>query len=507
MSCVLFGVSSPLEFSASFFESEKRAASPGMLVFLKKKNKHPDCRGENWGSPHPVFGGSSHGHSALANAPVPAALMSCRSPAAPSIRASRRSGPSTSASSASTAPRPAPSGCSPTSTATSSCRPPSSSTPGRASQPPSVRAIREAVARARPRGTSSSPSSAPGDTTAPSSAPSPPPASRPASSIPSTTKQFRQPADPGNKTDDTDLAAIHRAAVNGFALLEPASTKPGTTLRLARPAIAATWSARPRALRCQIREHLDAAHARLRRLLRRPLGQRASPGICPATSARPPTCSRPASPAWPGASDDAGVRFHRRDPGRRSSPGPAGRAARSRRRRIHRRIALALDDDRLAKKPGNHGAGARAWPPPLARTPYVLLLSLPRHQRRLGRRLRRRDGADRALRQRPRHHRPRRPVPVALPERSPSIAPTARWSAAATAALRAAIMCIADNLIKCNHHFHVLARLARAGRQGPAAHPRQGRRALLPHRLPDGRRPAGVPPSRACKGGTTSWPS
>lgn len=37
---------------------------------------------------------------------------------------------------------------------------------------------------------------------------------------PFATKQFRQPADPGNKTDDTDLSAIHRAAVNGFALLE-----------------------------------------------------------------------------------------------------------------------------------------------------------------------------------------------------------------------------------------------------------------------------------------------
>ncbi len=37
---------------------------------------------------------------------------------------------------------------------------------------------------------------------------------------PFATKQFRQPADPGNKTDDTDLAAIHRAAVNGFGLIE-----------------------------------------------------------------------------------------------------------------------------------------------------------------------------------------------------------------------------------------------------------------------------------------------
>jgi transposase len=37
---------------------------------------------------------------------------------------------------------------------------------------------------------------------------------------PYTTKQYRLPADPGNKTDDTDLSAIHRAAVNGFGLSE-----------------------------------------------------------------------------------------------------------------------------------------------------------------------------------------------------------------------------------------------------------------------------------------------
>jgi transposase len=38
---------------------------------------------------------------------------------------------------------------------------------------------------------------------------------------PLTTKQFRLPADPGNKTDDTDLAAIVRAVTQGFGLLEP----------------------------------------------------------------------------------------------------------------------------------------------------------------------------------------------------------------------------------------------------------------------------------------------
>jgi transposase len=39
---------------------------------------------------------------------------------------------------------------------------------------------------------------------------------------PFASKQFRQPADADNKTDDTDLAGIFRAAVNGFGLLQPA---------------------------------------------------------------------------------------------------------------------------------------------------------------------------------------------------------------------------------------------------------------------------------------------
>ena len=75
---------------------------------------------------------------------------------------------------------------------------------------------------------------------------------------PFATKQFRQPADPGNKTDDTDLAAIHRAAVNGFALVEPALDETWTTLQLLsrhrRDLVVKTTI-----LSCQIREHLDAA--------------------------------------------------------------------------------------------------------------------------------------------------------------------------------------------------------------------------------------------------------
>ncbi len=49
---------------------------------------------------------------------------------------------------------------------------------------------------------------------------------------PLTSKQYRLPADPGNKTDDNDLAAIQRAAVNGFGLIEPALDETHAQLRL-----------------------------------------------------------------------------------------------------------------------------------------------------------------------------------------------------------------------------------------------------------------------------------
>jgi len=46
------------------------------------------------------------------------------------------------------------------------------------------------------------------------------------------TKQYRQPVDPGNKTDDTDLMALYRATVTGCALLEATRDAAWTTLQL-----------------------------------------------------------------------------------------------------------------------------------------------------------------------------------------------------------------------------------------------------------------------------------
>jgi transposase len=73
---------------------------------------------------------------------------------------------------------------------------------------------------------------------------------------PYATKQYRQPANPGNKTDDTDLSAIFRAAAAGFSLSEPATDPLYRQLQLlARHRRDLVRKAG--ALRCQIREHIQ----------------------------------------------------------------------------------------------------------------------------------------------------------------------------------------------------------------------------------------------------------
>src|SRR5215472_14662427 len=75
---------------------------------------------------------------------------------------------------------------------------------------------------------------------------------------PFVTKQYRQPVDPGYKTDDRDLAALHRATVTGCALLEATRDEAWTTLQLLirhRRDLVRKGAAR----NCQIREHLEAA--------------------------------------------------------------------------------------------------------------------------------------------------------------------------------------------------------------------------------------------------------
>lgn len=78
---------------------------------------------------------------------------------------------------------------------------------------------------------------------------------------PFATKQFRQPADPGNKTDQTDLFAQHRAAVAGFGLCEPPLDPRYQELQL-RIRHRRDLVEKSTALICQIREHLNLSMPR-----------------------------------------------------------------------------------------------------------------------------------------------------------------------------------------------------------------------------------------------------
>ena len=72
---------------------------------------------------------------------------------------------------------------------------------------------------------------------------------------PFATKQYRMPADPGNKTDETDLHAQHRAAVAGFGLCEPELPSLYRELQL-RVRHRRNLVEKASSLACQIREHL-----------------------------------------------------------------------------------------------------------------------------------------------------------------------------------------------------------------------------------------------------------
>lgn len=72
---------------------------------------------------------------------------------------------------------------------------------------------------------------------------------------PFATKQYRMPANPGNKTDETDLHAQHRAAVAGFGLCELELESPYRELQL-RARHRRKLVEKAASLACQIREHL-----------------------------------------------------------------------------------------------------------------------------------------------------------------------------------------------------------------------------------------------------------
>ena len=192
---------------------------------------------------------------------------------------------------------------------------------------------------------------------------------------PFATQQFRQAANPGDKTDDHDLAAIHRATVTGFGLCEAPLDEAARRLR--------TWVRHRRdfvrkcaAIQCQIREHLEAMLPGFAALF---AGDNLWTLPLPLTIAR--QLATPAEVLSRGVAGltellvAAGVRFHKRSLQKvlawaeQAAP-PDPDAA------LHQRVLRELDDDRRAKQPVIQALELDIAAC-LAATPYILWLAIP----------------------------------------------------------------------------------------------------------------------------------
>jgi transposase len=277
---------------------------------------------------------------------------------------------------------------------------------------------------------------------------------------PLASKQFRLPADPGNKTDDTDLAAIQRAAVNGFGLVEPALDETHARLRLL---------ARHR--RDLVRRNADLRnriHVELDALL---------PGLAAAVgdifdhepalviarrlgSAREILARGPAGLA--ALLRDEGVRYQDRSLKRILAWAERAPEA-STCPEDHRRIFLFLDDERRARL-----RAIRALEGELAallvRTPYALLLSFPGINVVTAAEFAGEMGpianspSDGAITGRAGIY-PARYQSDAVDHTGPLVGRGDR-------ALRYVILLIAENLLKCNEYFHRLGEAWRAAGAG-----------------------------------------
>jgi transposase len=190
---------------------------------------------------------------------------------------------------------------------------------------------------------------------------------------PFATSRLRQPSDPGNKTDDTDLAAIHRAAVTGFALVEHGLDEAWTTLQiLIRHRRSLVGKAAT--LRTQIREHLEAAFPGFAACFGNMWERECA--WCLVRHFAAAAALHAAGPDGVAAClDAAGIRYQRRtlDPvvqwAAQAAAPDLGAAAR-------RCCALALDDDRRQKE-REIQALEREIAGHLVATPYAVLLSFP----------------------------------------------------------------------------------------------------------------------------------
>jgi len=278
---------------------------------------------------------------------------------------------------------------------------------------------------------------------------------------PFATKQYRQPADPGNKTDDTDLLAIHRGALNGFALCEPEWGPSWRTLQLLvrhRRSLVQKCTT----LCSQIHEHLEAALPGLAKCFER-LWTSQSVWHLIGKFASASAMLEAGSTGLRQSLQQAGIRFQQRtldtilDWAKQAAPAEPTAA-------LHHQLALALNDDRR-RKTLEIQARERDIAHALAATPYILLLSIPginvvtaaEFAGEMGpienyanaRAITGRSGL--------------------YPSRyqSDEVDKSGRLVRCCNRRLRAAILGIADNLILCNQHFRALAARWRAAGKDP----------------------------------------
>src|SRR5262249_11455052 len=190
---------------------------------------------------------------------------------------------------------------------------------------------------------------------------------------PLASRQFRLPADPGTKIDDTDLFAIQRAAVNGFGLIEPALDEVNAPLRL----LARHRRALARHISAARNRSLAQPHALLPGLAAAPGDIFANePAMVLARRLGPAAAIRTAGLGGLAALLEAErVRFHRRSLVKILAW--ADRAAdASDCTEIHKRIFLSLDDERRARLRSIRDLEGELAAL-LVRAPSVLLLSFP----------------------------------------------------------------------------------------------------------------------------------
>ena len=277
---------------------------------------------------------------------------------------------------------------------------------------------------------------------------------------PLASRQFRLPADPGNKTDDTDLAAIQRAAVNGFGLIEPPIDETHARLRLLarhrRDLVRKNAD-----VRNQIHVELDALFPGLSAVVGGIFDHEAALVIARGTGSAQEIRAR-------GADGLAALLDAERVPYRRPTLQRilawAERAHEaSECPDVHRRIFTHLDDERRARL-GSIRALEGELAALLVRTPYALLLSFPG--------INVVTAAEFAGEMGPIANSPRDNAITGragiYPARyqSDEVDHTGPLVGRANRALRYVILLIAENLLKCNEYFHGLGEAWRAAGAG-----------------------------------------